>query len=38
MSNKGTVNGVNVDALLETIGAIQDNTSIAKFRFRASNE
>jgi uncharacterized OsmC-like protein len=30
-------NGVNVDALFETIGAVKQNPAIADFQFRASN-
>jgi uncharacterized OsmC-like protein len=33
-----TLNGVNVDQLVGTIGAIQANPSLAKFTFRATNE
>ena len=32
------VNGVNTEALLQTIAAISEDTSIANFEFRASNE
>jgi uncharacterized OsmC-like protein len=31
------INGVNVDQLMETIGAIRDNNTIAKFEFRSHN-
>lgn len=37
-TKKGMVNGVNVDGLFETIDAIKDNASIAKFKFRARNQ
>ena len=37
-TQKGTVNGVNVDDLFATIAAITDKPVIAKFQFRASNE
>jgi uncharacterized OsmC-like protein len=32
------VNGVNVDQLVGTINAIKDNPSLARFKFRATNE
>lgn len=32
------INGVNVDALFETIDAIKDNPVIAEFQFRAENK
>jgi hypothetical protein len=32
------VNGVNVDQLIATVGAIQENPEIARFQFRAHNE
>lgn len=32
------VNGVNVDQLVETITAIQQNPALARFQFRAQNE
>jgi uncharacterized OsmC-like protein len=31
------VNGVNVDALMETVGAVKDDPSIADFKFRVKN-
>ncbi len=31
-------NGVNVDQLVETIGAVQQNPELAKFEFRAKND
>lgn len=31
-------NGVNVDQLVETIGAVQSNPELAKFEFRSKNE
>jgi uncharacterized OsmC-like protein len=37
-STTGMMNGVNTDQLFETIEAIKDNASIAKFKFRASNK
>src|SRR5215831_11846300 len=33
-----TVNGVNVTALFDTIGAIKTNAELAKFNFRATNK
>lgn len=36
-SEKGTVNGVNVDKLFETVGVIKDKAEIAKFNFKATN-
>ena len=33
-----TVNGVDVAALMDTIGAIKSNAEIARFTFRATNE
>ena len=30
-------NGVNVDQLVETIGAVQQNPELAKFQFRSKN-
>jgi uncharacterized OsmC-like protein len=33
-----TVNGVNVEQLVATIGAIKDNPDLAKFNFRAKTE
>jgi uncharacterized OsmC-like protein len=33
-----TVNGVNVEQLVGTINAIQDNPDLARFKFRASNK
>ena len=38
MQKEKTVNGVNVDQLFETIGAIKNTPSMAKFKFRARNE
>ncbi|MHC4469476.1 MAG: OsmC family protein [Planctomycetota bacterium] len=38
MPGKGDVNGVDVDALFETIDAIKRTPKIARFRFRAGNE
>ena len=32
------LNGVNVDGLVQTIDAIKDDSSIAKFNFRAKNQ
>lgn len=37
ISSEKVVNGVNVERLFETIGAISHNTQIAKFNFRAKN-
>ena len=34
---KKTINGIDVDALNEIVGQIQDNPSLARFRFRAIN-
>lgn len=36
-STKGTVNGVNVDKMLQTVDAIKGQADIAKFNFRATN-
>jgi uncharacterized OsmC-like protein len=33
-----TVNGVNVDQLVATVNAIQQNPALARFQFRAQNE
>lgn len=33
-----TLNGVNVEQLLETIGHVRDNPDLARFEFRARNE
>lgn len=33
-----TINGVDVDQLVSTVGAIQDNPDLAEFRFRAETE
>lgn len=33
-----TVNGVNVDALFDTVNAVKSNAQIAKFKFRAKNQ
>ena len=38
MTKKEPMNGVDVGALFETIDAIKDNASIAKFKFRARNQ
>lgn len=38
MQKEKIVNGVNVDQLFETIGAIKNTPSLAKFKFRARNE
>jgi hypothetical protein len=32
------LNGVNVDQLMATVNAVQQNPSLARFRFRAHNE
>lgn len=37
VSEPNIVNGVNVTALFDTIGAVKDNAAIAKFNFRATN-
>ena len=37
-TSKGVVNGVDTDQLFDTIDAIKDNASIAKFKFRARNQ
>jgi uncharacterized OsmC-like protein len=34
----GTLNGVDVDQLMGTIGLIQENPDLARFQFRAHNE
>ena len=36
-TEKNIKNGVNVDQLVETIGAVQGNPELAKFEFRAKN-
>jgi uncharacterized OsmC-like protein len=38
MTDSATVNGVNVEQLVGTITAIQDNPSLAHFQFRADTE
>ncbi|MFA9462251.1 OsmC family protein [Thiohalorhabdus sp. Cl-TMA] len=38
MTTNTVVNGVDVDQLVETVGAIQAEPEIANFRFRAHNE
>ena len=38
MVTKTPVNGVNVDQLFNTINAIKENPSLAKFQFRAKSE
>ncbi|KPV41926.1 osmotically inducible protein C [Thiohalorhabdus denitrificans] len=38
MTTKTVVNGVDVDQLVDTVGAIKEQPDIAKFRFRASNQ
>ncbi len=37
-TNTTTLNGVNVDQLVETINHIKEQPELAKFRFRAKNE
>jgi uncharacterized OsmC-like protein len=37
ISNEKIVNGVDVERLFETVGAIQHNVQVAKFNFRAKN-
>lgn len=37
ISDEEVVNGVNVERLFETIGAISHDTQVAKFNFRAKN-
>lgn len=37
MSTTATINGVNVDQLVETIGLIEKDPGLATFRFRATN-
>ncbi len=37
-TTKGKVNGVDCDQLFETMDAIQDTPTIAKFKFRAHNQ
>jgi len=37
MITQTSINGVNIDQLVETINAIKDQPDIAKFRFRATN-
>ena len=36
--DKKSLNGVNVEQLVSTVGAIKDNPDIAKFKFRANTE
>ena len=36
--DKKVINGVDVEALFNTIDLIKDNPDIAKFKFRASNQ
>jgi uncharacterized OsmC-like protein len=38
MKEEKIVNGINVDNLLDTIGVIEDQPEIAKFKFRAKNK
>lgn len=38
MANQNTLNGVDVDKLIETINAIKGEPKLAKFKFRARNE
>jgi len=38
MITQTSLNGVNVDQLVETINAIKEQPEIAKFKFRASNQ
>ena len=38
MITQTSLNGVNVDQLMETINAIKEQPEIAKFKFRASNQ
>ncbi|WP_394750907.1 OsmC family protein [Spongiimicrobium salis] len=37
ISTQNVKNGVNVDQLVETIGAVQQNPALAKFEFRSKN-
>ena len=37
ITTENVKNGVNVDQLVETIGAVQQNPELAKFEFRAKN-
>ena len=38
MEEEKIINGVNIDSLFSTVGAIKDNPEIAKFKFRAANK
>ncbi len=38
ITTENITNGVNVDQLVETIGAVQQNPELAKFKFRSKND
>jgi uncharacterized OsmC-like protein len=38
MAEANIINGVNLDSLFSTVGAIKDNPKIAQFKFRAANK
>jgi uncharacterized OsmC-like protein len=38
MEAEKVINGVNIDSLFSTVGAIKNNPEIAKFKFRAANK
>lgn len=38
MTSENLFNGVNVDQLVATVNAIKDDPSLARFKFRATNE
>jgi uncharacterized OsmC-like protein len=38
MEEAKIINGVNIDSLFSTVGAIKNNPEIAKFKFRAANK
>ncbi len=38
ITTENITNGVNVDQLVETIGAVQQNPELAKFQFRSKND
>ena len=38
MGEAQVINGINIDGLFSTVGAIKDNPKIAQFKFRAANK
>jgi len=38
MGEAQVINGINIDGLFSTVGAIKNNPKIAKFKFRAANK